>query len=145
MWEYILGLVVSLSTADNYAFVQAADAVVASEPPIFDGPDGRQRSAALLVAVAWYESKFQLDAVGDGGRSVCAMQIFYGKRALLRDADACLRTGYRMLRASARACPSHPVAVYARGSCASAEGRRLSNHRMQLAKKLLESRKEETP
>jgi hypothetical protein len=91
------------------------------------------------VAVAFRESRFRLDAVGDGGRSVCAMQIFGGSRELLSDGEACIREGLQRLRISARACHAHPVAVYAEGprGCGSPRAKRVSADRVAIAKRLV--------
>ena len=58
-------------------------------------------------------------------------------RDLVEDPEKCATVGYRMLRESARACPAAPLAVFARGNCDSAEGRRISADRMALAKRLV--------
>lgn len=93
--------------------------------------------AALITAIAFRESSFRNDAVGDAGRSVCAMQIHGGDRALLDDPQACVRRGILMLRYSKLLDASHPVAAYARGSrWRSAEAQRISNDRVRLAKSL---------
>ena len=97
-----------------------------------------EAEAALITAVAFRESSLRNDAVGDGGRSVCAMQILNGSRALLDDVNACVRRGAELLRASKRIDPSHPVAAYARGPrWRTAEAQRISSDRMNLARQLL--------
>lgn len=94
--------------------------------------------AATFTAVAFRESSFRNDAIGDGGRSVCAMQVLHGSRALLEDPHACVRRGAKMLRASRRIDPAHPIAAYARGPrWHSLEAQRISNDRMALAQSLL--------
>ena len=111
--------------------------VVAERGPIFKGADGERRTVALLVAVAYRESTFKVDAVGDKGQSVCAFQILHGARSLLTDVRACTDAGYVQLAASVLACPAHPLAPYARGTCESEEGRRISADRMRIAHGLL--------
>lgn len=111
--------------------------VVAERGPLFKGEDGERRTVALLVAVAFRESTFRVDAVGDHGRSMCAFQILHGSRSLLTDVRACTDAGYTQLAASVKACPAHPVAPYARGACDNEDGRRISADRMRLAKSLL--------
>ena len=57
------------------------------EKPIFKGPQGRARTAAVLLSIILYESTFRKDvdlglgkhARGDGGKSWCLMQINIGK------------------------------------------------------------------
>jgi hypothetical protein len=97
-----------------------------------------EAEAAVLTAVAFRESSLRNDAVGDGGRSVCAMQIHHGSRDLLADPIACVRRGAVMLRASRVVDPSHPIASYARGPrYESDDARRISADRMALAARLL--------
>lgn len=94
--------------------------------------------AALVTAIAFRESSFDNSAVGDHGRSVCAMQIHNGARNLLQDVGACVRRGTLMLRESKRVDPANPVAQYARGPrWQSEEARHLSRDRVALARRLL--------
>lgn len=94
--------------------------------------------AALFTAVAFRESSLRNDAVGDGGKSVCAMQVLHGSRTLLEDVHACVHRGAKMIRASKRIDPAHPIAAYARGPrWRSVEAQRISNDRMSLAKSLM--------
>lgn len=96
--------------------------------------------AAILTAVAFRESAFRVDAVGDGGHSVCAMQIYDGPRSLLTDPIACVQRGAVMLRESRRVDPENPIAFYARGPrFKSDEARRISRDRMALAARLARS------
>ncbi len=97
-----------------------------------------REEAALLTAVAYRESGFDNAAVGDHGRSVCAMQIYGGARSLLDDVIACVRRGTIMLRESKRTDPANPVAQYARGPrWQTEEARRISRDRVALARRLL--------
>lgn len=121
---------------DHHVLGEAIDRVVSEEGPLFrDDADGR-KTRALLVAVAFRESSLRLDIVGDQGRSVCAFQILHGDSSLRTDASACVRTGYRMLKASAKACPAHPIATYAEGpgGCGSERAQRISRDRMAIAR-----------
>ena len=94
--------------------------------------------AAIITAVAFRESSLRNDVVGDGGHSVCAMQIYDGPEALLEDPIACVARGAAMLRASRRVDPENPLAFYARGPrWRSEEARRISRDRMALAKRLV--------
>src|SRR5262245_18473882 len=66
------------ATAD--AFARAATA-----RPLFQGPLGAERTAAILVSVAWFESRFRQYAEGDHARwpdgkkgqptSFCTLQV----------------------------------------------------------------------
>ena len=94
--------------------------------------------AALITAIAFRESSLDNTAVGDHGRSVCAMQIHDGARSLLDDVGACVRRGTLMLRDSKRVDPANPVAHYARGPrYQSEEARRISRDRVALSRRLL--------
>jgi hypothetical protein len=135
---WLLAAIAFLSPrGDHSRFAAAVEVVVASEPPLFQHDDDRVRTAALVLAVAWHESTLRLEAVGDHGRSVCAMQIYDGPRELLLDPEGCIRTGLAMMRDSMRACPDAPLAVYARGRCDSVDGRRLSEWMVRFAKRLV--------
>ena len=111
---------------------------IAAMPALFVGPQGAERTAALLTAIAWRESGLQLSAVGDSGRSVCAFQILGGNRALLTDAAECTRVAYTILQRSIALCAAHPVAVYARGTCDSVDGRKISADRVRVANRIME-------
>jgi hypothetical protein len=120
------------------AIVRAVDA----EAPLWKNDDDKRRTAAIVVAVAFRESSLRLGVTGDKGRSFCAMQIHQssgGTAALLTDADACVRKGLAMLRASLRTCPAHPVAWYASGpiGCTDARAQRISSDRMALAARVV--------
>ena len=111
---------------------------VEADRPLFENDPDRRRTAALLVAVAFRESSFHAKAVGDHGQSFCAFQIHRssgGTPALLKDVDACVRSGLALLRTSLRVCPTHPVAWYASGpvGCSNDRAQRISRDRMNLA------------
>jgi len=105
------------------------------EAPVFQGPNARKRTAALMLAVSKYESgwseivlatgaeRARLAKVGwnDGGRSWCYMQINLGKRGtantytrgwtgpeLLDDPRKCAAVGLTVLRSSYGQCRSNP-------------------------------------
>lgn len=137
MLTLIFAIIAALDPNGSHDTLAAAvERVVASEPPLFKGDDDRSKTTALVLAVAFREGSFRLDAVGDKGRSVCTMQIHNGSRELLTDPDACIRTGLNMLRESLRVCPAHPVAWYAEGprGCTSPRAQRISRDRMALAR-----------
>jgi hypothetical protein len=109
--------------------------VATDEPALFRDDDTRVRTTSLLVAVAYRESGFDNRAVGDHGRSVCAMQILDGDKSLLEDPAACIRRALKMLRTSISVCREHPIAWYAEGpkGCASPRAQAISRDRMNLA------------
>jgi hypothetical protein len=142
LYWLVLAMMTSLSPAQDpvmrHGRLATAIAVVASEEaPLFKNDEDRVRTVALLVAVAFRESSLQHDAVGDSGRSVCAMQIHGGNKSLLVDTPACVRTGLSMLQESIRVDRDEPVAFYARGPrYKSDEARSLSRDRVRLSQRL---------
>lgn len=139
--EWILAAMLTLApNRDHAALAEAITNVVEAERPLFADDDDKRKTAALLVAVAFRESSLRADAVGDHGRSFCALQIHRssgGSAALLEDAEACAFKGLELLRESLRVCPAHPVAWYAEGgtqSCSSPRAQRISRDRMALAR-----------
>lgn len=113
--------------------------------PLFPGKRGRERTVAVVLAVAQLESGFRKDVDlgagrlgrGDHGRSWCLMQVQAGTTGtvpsgsaitrgytgadLVADRKKCFRAGIEMLRQSLSACKDQPLkdrlAVYASGSC----------------------------
>lgn len=67
--SWVLSLVVGLQphAAWSNTYPRTAEAIArqATLHPVFQGSDGPERSAALLVAIARYESNFRIDAGGD--------------------------------------------------------------------------------
>lgn len=120
----------------------AEDAVaVAYDPgndPLFGGDDGRARTAALMLSVAYHESGFRRDvdfgvgpnARGDSGQSWCLMQIRVGGgrtiegwsgRDLVRNRRHCFSSGLGAIRRSFIACRNNSryelLNAYTSGSC----------------------------
>jgi len=124
--------------ARHGALATAITTVAIEDGALFADDLDLERTAALLVAVAFRESSLTASILGDGGRSVCAMQIHGGAKALNEDPVACIRAGHRMLKTSIRVDRANPVAFYARGPrYATEEARRISRDRMALARSLL--------
>lgn len=134
-----------------------------SEPPLFEGADGRIRTAALILAIASMESTFAADVEegrrrGDDGGSWCLMQLHLnGGRIALRgdtmawttlrsgdgwsgpelvDRRKCFRAGLHVVRESMRRCKD--LSGYTAGPCTPDEP--LARHRMTRAKALLRTR-----
>ncbi|MDB4938624.1 MAG: hypothetical protein JWP87_5596 [Labilithrix sp.] len=135
---------------------QLAEAIATraeAEAPLFKGDDGRLRTSALLVAIAFRESSLRAGAVGDHVRgkptSFCAFQLNlpWGRKTaegwtgedLVEDPHKCVTAAIHMLRISMRVCPSYPLAWYAAGpaGCASERAQRISRDRMAIAQRLL--------
>lgn len=136
--------------------MNAIDKVVSVQKPFFVGDESKQRTAALILAVAFREGSLRVDVRGDKNKagkftSFCPMQINLPNDAktsdgwngedLVEDIEKCVTVGARMLRESIRMCPKHPVAFYAEGidirACSSARAQRISNDRMFITTKLL--------
>lgn len=60
----------------SFGEIAAAIAKASTEDPLFPHvAEGSEMTAAILVAIAWHESRFQRSAVGDHGRSFGLYQI----------------------------------------------------------------------
>lgn len=138
----MLALVPHAAWSDTYARTAHAIATaVEAEPPLFDGEHGREKTAALMVSVAFFEGTLNPRAIGKLGERGM-FQAMPGKLApeafapgFLDDADTQARVAIRMLRESLHECRALPLddrlAFYASGSCE--KGHRESENRMQRA------------
>lgn len=120
----------------------AEDAVAVAYDPtseaLFGGTDGRARTAALMLAVAFHESGFRRDvdlgigprARGDSGQSWCLMQIMVGGgrtiegwtgHDLVHNRRHCFASGLGAIRRSFIACRNNSryelLNAYTSGSC----------------------------
>lgn len=149
----ILALMIELEPNSPYrdTFSETAEvfAKVANEAPLFKGEDGSQRTAALFVSVAWFESRFNQKAIGDHGHSLCEFQIGISnlkaletsKDEILNNVEVCTRSARRMMSISFGVCRGKDVldvlGHYAFGGqkCGGedGEGLRESRHRMRKA------------
>ncbi len=132
---------------ERYRGIASAVREVAWDPeekPVFGGSRGRQRTAALLLAIAWHESGFARDVdlgpcfrgrANDGarcdfGRAHCLMQVHArdGKTSegwslaeIQADRSKCFRAGLHLVQRSFAACrespPKHRLAAYGSGRC----------------------------
>lgn len=124
--------------------------VVEDERPLFTDDSSREKTIALIVAVAWREGSLREKVSGDcvektkeGGciahpRSFCTMQVHAssgGDESLNEDPQKCIRTGLALLRQSMQMCSEHPIAFYASGpgGCTNPRAQRISRDRMTLA------------
>ena len=136
----ILGWMQSLAPGRDHAAV-ATDiaAVVLEEPPLFRDDEDRVKTASFLTAIAFRESSFKKDAVGDHGNARCLMQLWNAPVEVMTDARLCVRIGMQRLRESMRACGGeNPLGTYAAGvgGCTSEKARRISTDRLWLARRL---------
>ena len=155
MWAWIYALMIALvpSAPWKSSYLDTAHAIedVSRESPLYPGDDGPARTAAEIVAIGYFESHFDPNAVGDKGSSIGFGQIGVSNlRDLglkspddLRDVRTNLRAMVTLLRESHRVCRGHPLrqqlAAYAtgRGLCTVPEGIVASEHRMARAELLL--------
>jgi hypothetical protein len=154
MIAWILSLMIALQPQapwrETYEDTAKAIAtVVNEEPALFAGKDGKEKSAALLVALAWAESRFNQKAVGDHGHSMGLYQIFhtnlptpegFGKNDILGNALNATKVAHRMLKQSMAVCGRKPVEErlgwYASGDAACSKGLSESRFRVGLAFKV---------
>lgn len=149
---WVVGLITALEPSAPWrgTYERTAEAIarVAESEPLFeDDKDGRdkaeERTAALLVSVAWYESRLRPDARSKNGKWLCLFQI--DKRHLddpqkaLTDPEVCTRVAVGMLRQSMKVCRARPanerLAFFMSGTCD--RGLAESRYRMFLGSKLL--------
>lgn len=130
------------------------------ETPAFGGPWGRAKTAALLARVAFKEGGYHKDVdtgerAGDGGQSVCNMQVRFWKGAettiegwtkedVAQDRLKCFREGLRRVRSSLVTCAKllheeDRLSAYTTGSCQDDEP--FSQERFVLAMDLFSSAK----
>lgn len=144
--QWVVGLMVALEPSAPWrgTFEKSAEAIarVAESEPVFD-KNGEERTAALLVAIAWYESRLKPTAKSKDGKFVCLYQV--DKRNLadpqkaLDDPEVCTRAAIKIIRASLKHCAKGPegtrLAQFMSGRCD--RGVKDSRYRMFLAGKLL--------
>lgn len=146
--SWVVGLLTALQPAapwqSTYEKTAEAIARAAESDPLFDVAEkGEERTATLLVALAWYESRLNPRAKSKDGRSYCLYQVGKGyfpepEKALV-DAEVCTRTAIKVLRHSLDVCrkrrPDERLAFYTSGHCD--RGGAESRYRFFLASKLL--------
>lgn len=142
---WIAGMLTSLEPSapwrSTYDRTAEAIAKVAEAEPLFDGDAAR--TAALLVAVAWYESRLKPNAVSANGKWVCLYQVdkhhLEDPKKALDDPEVCTRAAMKQLRTSLATCAKNPegerLAFFMSGRCD--KGLPESRYRMFLMKQLL--------
>lgn len=146
--SWVVGLMAALEPSSPYkgTYEKTAEAIARvseSEPLFAVDEQGEERTATLLVAVAWYESRFRPDAKSKNGRWYCLYQLEKGwlpdAKQALNDQEMCTRAAVKVLRRSLAACTSRPLndrlAQFTSGRCD--RGGVDSRYRMFLAQKLL--------
>jgi len=144
--QWVVSLMVALEPSAPWraTYEKTAEAIarVAESEPLFE-ERGEQRTAALLVAVAWYESRLKPNAKSANGQWYCLYQV--DKRHLpdpekaLTDPEVCTRAAIKIIKGSLAKCGKRPaeeqLAMFMSGSCD--KGLADSRYRMFLAGKLL--------
>lgn len=144
--QWVVSLMVALEPSAPWraTYERSAEAIarVAESEPLFE-ERGEQRTAALLVAIAWYESRLKPNAKSANGQWYCLYQV--DKRHLpepdkaLTDPEVCTRAAIKIIKGSLAKCGKKPaeeqLAMFMSGSCD--KGLADSRYRMFLAGKLL--------
>jgi hypothetical protein len=139
VFVWMLALVPRAPWASTMAETAQAIANAADADPLVDQEGAPQEimTAALLTSIAFFESRFNLAAVGDAGASRGAWQV---KGRAGKTADEQARIALGKVHQSYRACPDlamdERLSAYAAGDCV--RGRRASRTRVRLAMHLVE-------
>jgi len=118
---------------DNYETVARGLLSGATASPVFEGQYGVQRTIALDVSLAWFESRFDQHAIGDNGAAHGLYQV-HAKEAPTVEEQT--KQANEMIKASFRICKNRPLEErlgwYASGGngCDRPGGLKASRHRM---------------
>ncbi len=155
-WVFYLiaTLVPHAAWSDSFFDTSEAIAQVATEEPVFAGEHGPEKTAALLVSLASFESAFDPDALGDchgkePSRENCDSWGLYQINKYnfkmvpgvpVDDAVFATREAVRMIRVSQRVCARRPVqdmlGWYAAGGNGCEQALNKSHYRVWRAQKL---------
>lgn len=137
----------------TYPATAEAIAKVATEAPLYDGAQKEVKTAALYVAISYYESRFRNDARGGKGRFLCLLQVARenlppgGAADVLAHPESCLRAALPLLQRSFKKCASFPevdrLGLFAASTCE--KGAEASRGRIYLARLLLRRHAEQIP
>lgn len=118
----------------QYAEISEAITEASNQDPLFpQDKDGCRKTAAILISIAWFESRFHTNAVGDNGKSFGLFQIqpptaqvksnillnprtasFVAVDLVRKSFQACEKRPYEERLSwyvSSSGCPSHPIIV----------------------------------
>jgi len=117
------------NTYENTALVIGRQA---TNHPLFTGEDAAKKTAALLVSLAWFESRFDPKAIGDHGKAFGLYQQ-QGK-GKIEDAETATKIAIEQIKFSFKVCRENEVIErlgwYAAGGPNCDYGLRESRHRM---------------
>lgn len=147
-WGLTASLVASDGARKLSSTILSAMADAALDNPVVSGDDGPRVTMGYEIAIAWFESAHNTLVIGDGHSSYCWGQIYLPNGArtregfsgdeLVRDPAKCAKVVVRIVKTSIQAGPADcPMCFYARGRV-SDEARRLSRHRTDMLRRLLE-------
>jgi hypothetical protein len=156
--NWVLAIMMKLVPAAPWMFsfgeTSTAISQAANDDPLFAGEDGRHKTAAVLIALAYHESRFQPNVVGDSGHSFGLFQI----QPPTAKVDASLLLLPRnaayiaidLIRTSFSVCRSQPQQeklswFAAGGNGCKIEGRKASKIRMSLADKIFKENRPASP
>ena len=86
--------------------------------------------AAILLLMAWRESRFKRKAIGDKGKALGPWQLHRVPTEVLTNLPLATHITIIRLRDSETLCPAHPLAVFAKGNCQNKDGITISDSRM---------------
>jgi hypothetical protein len=147
-FQWVVGLMVALEPSAPWrgTYEKSAEAIarVAESEPLWGASEqGEERTASLLVAIAWYESRLKPTAKSKDVQFLCLYQV--DKRHLadpqkaLDDPEVCTRAAIKIVRQSLEHCAKLPaddrLAQFMSGTCD--KGIADSRYRMFLGGKLL--------
>lgn len=146
--SWVVGLLAALEPtapwSNTYEKTAEAIARVSESDPLFAVENkGEERTATLLVAIAWYESRLKPNAKSKNGKWYCLYQVdkqyLPDPEKALVDPEACTRAAIKIIRKSMQVCANRPLderlAIFMSGACD--KGILDSRHRMFLANKLM--------
>lgn len=146
-WTVYFWVTALMQTSDylgSSRYQEIADVIAKSsiEAPLFAGPYGAWRTAALMTAIAFKESSFNPNARGkEGELGLWQIHPVHGHASKCLVDPACEAPIAReMIRISMKECASQPeeewLSLYAAGDCNAAGGKTASAARVRLAKRL---------
>lgn len=105
--------------------------------------------ALVYIEMAWQESAYKEEAIGDYGDARCSLQVHvlgaspdgWTPKEVSADAHKCVHTAAYIMQYSFKICRKHPLAPYASGSCTNRAGIRISDYRMWHAHRAYEKMK----
>jgi len=111
MTAWILSLMLILQPKAPWAetYNQTAQAIsdASESEPLFKGENGKEKTAVLLISLAWFESRFDPNAIGDKGKSYG----LYQQQGMgeLSDPKVATMVAIQQIKISFRVCINKPL------------------------------------